>query len=288
MDFLRPLLPVAYPMLRLSRLVRRVVPGAGAGAAELRVLLYHDIHPRQLDVFRDQLTDLSRRWKFITPVQFERVMRGEEPLRQDSLLLTFDDGFASNSQVAEQVLKPLGMQAIFFVVTEFVDQRDRLDARRFICDRLKAGTEPDALPEHWFNMGWTDLAHLIEQGHVVGAHTATHERLLSDVPEDVLRHEIINGADRLEDRLDVAVRHFAYPFGDFRSFSQQAMVIAKTRFDFVHSGLRGNNLPGSSSLVIRRDAVNTGDSHALIGAFLEGASDLRYHRAGQMLECWAK
>ena len=98
MSILRSFLPVAYPVLRMSRLIRQVT--LGAVAPELRVLTYHDIHPQQIGVFREQLIALSRRWRFITPFQFERVMRGEEPLQHDSLLLTFDDGYASNRMVA--------------------------------------------------------------------------------------------------------------------------------------------------------------------------------------------
>lgn len=286
MRLLRAVLPAAYPVFCSMRHVRRLIQGGAS--AELRVLLYHDIAPSEMELFRCQLAGLARRWRFISPIQFERIMCGDEALEQDSLLLTFDDGFISNRMVADQVLSPLGIQAIFFVVTDFIEQQDREAAREFICSRLKAGASPDALPAHWSNMGWADLRHLIQQGHRVGAHTATHERLLADVAQAVLLDEIVGGANRLEDHLDVPVRHFAYPFGDFRSFSSQAMIVAKSRFDFVHSGLRGINHPGRGCFAIRRDSTMPGDSLALVAAFLEGASDWRYRSGARMLETWVR
>lgn len=286
MSAFRSMLPMVYPLMHLFRLIRRKL--VGSKAFELRVLICHDIAPHEFGTFRRQLLDLSRSWKLVSPSQFERIMRGEESLTWDSLLLTFDDGFASNRKVVDQVLRPLNIKAIFFVVTDFIDQHDLHAARKFIFDRLQIGASSDALPEHRRNMSWDDLAYLVEQGHMIGGHTASHERLCSGVSTDVLMREIIDSADRLANTLGTSINHFAYPFGNLQSFSREAMLLAKSRFEFVHSGLRGVNRPGKAFFAIRRDAVSTADSPLLIRALLEGASDFLYRRRGLILERWAK
>ena len=46
---------------------------------------------------------LARSWKFVSAEEFAALVSGDEPVRGRNLLLTFDDGFASNRRVAERV-----------------------------------------------------------------------------------------------------------------------------------------------------------------------------------------
>ncbi len=87
--------------------------------------------------------------------------------------------------------------------------------------------------------------------------------------------------------LSTRVRHFAFPFGDLASFSEPAMRLAMTRFDFIYSGLRGNNHPGSLPCTIRRESLKPDDRKSLVGAFLQGASDSLYLRRNEILDQWA-
>jgi len=285
MSILRSVLPITYPVLRAGKYLRRVL--SSEARPDLRVLLYHDVAPAQFDCFVSQLKWLGRRWRFITPSEFEAIVDGEEMPQQDSLLLTFDDGFASNLQVAQYLLQPAGIRALFFVATDFIEQTDAVAARRFICERLKAGVNPDALPVHWKNMSWSDLAVLRKLGHTIGAHTASHQQLCSGVHPEVMRQEIVGGADRLQANLGAPVRHFAFPFGNFVSFSKEAMAIAAQRFEYIYSGLRGNNLPHPQPYALRRDSQTPSDNMPLLGAFLEGASDFRYRPLNAVFDEWA-
>ena len=218
----------------------------------LRVLICHDIAPSDQDRFAAQLRWLARSWNFVSPDRFSAMVSGDERIQGRNVLVTFDDGFASNRVVAEQVLNPMGVQAIFFVVSDFAAMEDHDQARRFVADRVQPGSEAEHLPAHWRNMGWADLEALLEQGHHIGAHTRTHARLSDLVDELELEREIVSGADTLEHRLGVPIDHFAFTFGDLASFSPKALVVARRRFRFIHSGLRGDN--GGGSLAIRPQA----------------------------------
>jgi peptidoglycan/xylan/chitin deacetylase (PgdA/CDA1 family) len=280
---LRHFLPLTYPAYLTSRTLLRAM---GVQGPKLRVLLYHDVAPGELETFSATLRWLQKSWDFLAPLEFEEVMQGRRTLARDSLLLTFDDGFASNRIVAEQVLQPLGIHAIFFVVADFIEQSDSAGARNFIYKRLKVSVSPALVPAHLENMGWKDLYRLLELGHSIGAHTTSHERLTDNIDPGLMHREIIGAADWLESELSTRVRHFAFPFGDFDSFSMPAMRLAMTRFDFIHSGLRGDNHPGSMPCTIRRDSLKPDDSKSLVGAFLLGASDFRYRRLNGILDSW--
>lgn len=274
----------SYPPICLAKAIGR--PLGLSSPHRLRVLLYHDIAPHAQAGFAAQLRWLARRWTFVTPERFAAMVSGEEPIRGSNLLLSFDDGFASNRVVAEQILNPVGIRALFFPVSDFVALEDRDEARQFIARHIEPGRQADELPVHLFNMRWADLEALLEQGHLVGGHTRTHARLSQINTEPDLEQEMTASADTLARRLGISIEHFAYTFGDLASFSEKALAVARRRFRFVYSGLRGDNAGGVSPFALRREAATAEDSMALLGAFLEGAADFHYAAARARLDAW--
>ncbi len=260
----------------------------------LRVLLYHDIPPSDQTRFASQLHWLSKSWGFVTAEKFSAMVLGDEPIKGRNLLLTFDDGFASNRVVAEEVLNPMGIKALFFVVSDFMSLQNREDTRNFISKNIQPGSQAKDLPETWGNMSWTDLEALLEQGHTIGAHTKTHARLSNINIEKNLEEEIVSCADILESNLGVTIDHFAYTFGDLASFSEEALIIAKRRFRFIYSGLRGDNCQSTVPYVLQRDSAATQDSrsnysvfsNSLLGSFLEGAADFKYANDNSLIQSW--
>ena len=56
-----------------------------------------------------------------------------------------------------------------------------------------------------------------------------------------LNGEIISSKDKLEKYFGIKIKHFAFHFGTFNSINQKAIKILDKNYDFIHSGLRGNN-----------------------------------------------
>jgi peptidoglycan/xylan/chitin deacetylase (PgdA/CDA1 family) len=285
MSLIHSLLATAYQPLRLgNNLLRRV--GVRAGS-RLRVLLYHDIAPHEQERFAAQLRWLAQSWTFVSPQQFEDMMRGDAPIKGANLLLSFDDGFASNRKVAEEILNPMGIKALFFVMSDFMNLAEGDDYRAFIARYICPGLTPETLPDHWRNMTWKDLAWLLEAGHTIGSHTRKHARLSELKQANELEAEIIESANVIERNLGVKVEHLAYPFGDLASFSPEALGVAKQRFSFIYTGLRGDNARGAPPpWALRRDVIFPSNSFGLIGALLEGGADIRYARELAKYESW--
>jgi peptidoglycan/xylan/chitin deacetylase (PgdA/CDA1 family) len=287
-------LAAAYYPLKLARAIGR--PLGLSSRNQLRVLIYHDVAPAEQARFAEQLRWLARSWNFVPPDRFSRMVTGEEAIRGRNLLLSFDDGFASNRVVAEEVLRPLGIRALFFVVSDLVRIEDRTEARRFMAERLFPEMHIEKLPEHWSNLGWRDLEALLEQGHCIGCHTASHARLSAVKTQEGLEREIVSSAQTLEQHLGVPIEHFSYTFGDLESFSEAALAIARRRFRFVYSGLRGDNARDVSPFALRRDSAADQDAlfnyrmfpDSLLGSFLEGAADVRYARSRARLDDWSR
>jgi len=279
------LLIIIYPLIYLkNRLKEFFYP---VFKNQVRVLLYHDIPPDKYEHFQFQLTELKKHWNFITPEEFASHLNGRNPLNGKNLLLTFDDGFISNKLVAQKILKPLEIKAIFFVLPNFINISDSSLARQYVADHIYPSLEFENVPIDWTNMNWDDLGELIKDGHTIGAHTMSHAKLSTITEREELQSEIVESAEILHQKLWIPIEHFAFPFGNIDSFSSQAINLAKGRFNFIHSGLRGGNDLEVSNYAIRRDSVTPSDHPFLISSFLNGAADFQYSGSARILDLWA-
>nr|WP_319395157.1 polysaccharide deacetylase family protein [uncultured Desulfobacter sp.] len=274
MSILHHLLAKAYVPLKLTNAARYSL--GMRCPHRLRILIYHDIAPHEQERFASQLRWIKRYWNFVSPAQFVDIMESREPISGDNVLLTFDDGFASNRQIAENILGPLGIKALFFIVSKFTDLTDKMERLRFISKNICPNLDKNNIPPHLHNMNWSDLTYLLDTGHTIGAHTCSHARLSGLNNKRELNSEIVSGADQLERMLGIKVTHFAYPYGDCSSISPEAIAVAKQRFNFIYTGMRGNNTGGTPSWALRRDAIAPHNSLDLAGSLLEGGADWRY------------
>jgi len=262
--------------------------------SQLRVLAYHDIPPNQEKYFLEQIYWLRKNWNIISPSEFELMLSGVVPIIGNNLLITFDDGFKSNRVIAERVLNPLNIKAIFFVISDFVGLDNDAEAKDFIAKRIMPGNQADDIPENITNMQWSDLEELLEAGHTIGCHTKTHERLSNNLSASELAKEIVFSAEKINQKLGIEVNNFAYTYGDIHSFNQEALNIAMNNFDFVFSGIRGNNAYDVSQFTIRREAsayqTSTNEykifRNEVLGMLLKGVFDFRYSKARQTIDLW--
>jgi peptidoglycan/xylan/chitin deacetylase (PgdA/CDA1 family) len=260
----------------------------------LRVLIFHDIPPEQEDAFKKQLVWLKKHWSIISPEKFEKLISGNEPIIGANLLISFDDGLISNRIVAEKILKPMGIKAIFFVVSDFVDLEDNSHARQFIADHIAPDIAIEDVPDNWANMHWSDLQYLLNTGHTIGAHTRKHTRLSNCYTDEELYDELIVSAECIKKNLGVDVQHFAFTFGDIDSFSEKALTVARSQYQYIYSGIRGDNAQSLSPLSICRDSAATqSDNYEyilfennLLAAFLNGVADIKYKKSRKLLDSW--
>lgn len=82
------------------------------------VLIYHDVpsvagdHSVDLRTFESHITFMKRHFDFITPQQLNER---RHPLSRIRVLLTFDDGFRNQFEVAKRVLLNHSVPALFFI-----------------------------------------------------------------------------------------------------------------------------------------------------------------------------
>ena len=242
-------------------------------------LTLHHITSSELEWFSNMLDQLALVCDFIEPSEVENINSSLVWMKRNrtQIVLTFDDGFKCQKKLVDECLNPRNLKALFFVPTEFIGLTGE-DAFEFTKFNFYPDSEPRKLPNGGYDaMTWNDLHSLVSDGHIIGGHTATHPKL-SKISEPELLSEIIDSADLLENKLNTEVCHFAYPFGSLDTVNVAAFEIAKQRFKWGYSNIRGIFNESPSKHFIYRQNVVPGTSIKLVKAAVDGLLDIRYRK----------
>jgi peptidoglycan/xylan/chitin deacetylase (PgdA/CDA1 family) len=154
----------------MRRAVWRALDGAGVfhlgrhfHRHRVVVLTYHKILPDRLrgvydrrpetvlfaSEFAAQVQYLAGHYRILTGDEFRAGLADPATLPPHALLITFDDGFANNRSEALPILQRFSAHAVFFVATDFVEQR----IPRLWFDRLDAAlaARPERALEEWLS-----------------------------------------------------------------------------------------------------------------------------------------
>lgn len=256
---------------------------------QLRVLIFHNIGKEKETSFYELIQNLKKNWNIVSPEEFKNIISGIKSLdKKNNILLTFDDGYKSQKIVTEKYLDPLNIKALFFIVSEFIKIGDIKDSQNFIRKNFYDDQLNDKLDEATTNMNKQDIIDLIQKGHTIGCHTKTHMRLSKQKNIDILQDEIIQSAREIESNLEgYEIEDFAYTYGDFKSINKISTKIILENYNYLYSGLRGNNYNIKRNIV-RRDAVNLNEKIEVVHAYLNGYVDFLYKNKLKKLETWSK
>jgi peptidoglycan/xylan/chitin deacetylase (PgdA/CDA1 family) len=155
--------------------------------------------------FEAQMQELKNKNITVIPMQdFLAWRRGEKAIPTKSAILTFDDGWKSQHEVAWPILKKFNYPVTLFVYTEGIR------------------------PGHFSggeSMSWDQLAEMRDAGVDIQGHTATHsdlrkpydkvakKKLSPEEYEEWLQKEIAGSKQMIEQKLGVKVNCFAVPYG---------------------------------------------------------------------------
>lgn len=265
--------PLALTALRLVSC--RPKPGA------FRSLLLHDIPPEHEASLAALLDRIGRRHGFVGPEQAAQRLQHPTADGRCPVLVTFDDGFASNLHVARTLLAPRGISALFFVCPGLIDLPVTAQPQAIAARVFQGRMQDHDLPAHLRLMDWAEIAQLAAMGHTIGCHSAHHRRL-SELDESERRSEVADAAKRMHAVLGQWPAWFAFPFGDIDSIDSRSLAIIAAHFRYCRSGIRGQDA-GGHPLGLHGQHVDLAASPAYQDLALEGGLDWRYATARKRL-----
>lgn len=244
-------------------------------------LTLHHLDESNLEWLSDVLDWLQYSCDVLDPSAIEKHSESAQSTDRSKVILTFDDGFHCHKQVAEECLDRRGIKALFFLPTDFIGLTGR-DALEFTKKSFfPHSSNRDLTFDSYDAMTWDDVRFLVDKGHTIGGHTATHGQL-SKAPAVALVPEIVGSADLIETLIGVKVKHFAYPFGSIEAICQSSYSVVADRFEWAYSNVRGGFYESPSQHFIFRQNLVPGCPIWLVKAIVEGRLDFRYWRHHSM------
>lgn len=235
------------PLLRLAAraaLIIALAAGIPAEALSIPALCYHQVRPGASgqfeltpDVFREQLGILKAQgYKSLNSDELLAMLRSNNASAGRSIVLSFDDGYASVYDFAFPIMKEMGFTGIACIYPQFIG----------------AGSA----------MTWDQLRELASEGWSIESHSMSHTNLAmgygTPAHAAFLKHEIADTRQLLEKQLGAPVKFMVWPYG---IYTEQAENVAR---DAGYLGAMtvdgGANYPGLDTFRVKRQVVYRSDT----------------------------
>jgi peptidoglycan/xylan/chitin deacetylase (PgdA/CDA1 family)/GT2 family glycosyltransferase len=185
--------------------------------------------------FRRQLAWLRlRRRPLLSLDDYVRLRRAHADPPAGAVVVTFDDGYDDNLELAAPALRRRRVPATLFLVSGRMGETNAWTAQGPLAGRPLAT--------------W-DAARAALPVLAAGAHTRTHPRL-TELEPAAAEQEVAGSRADLERALGTPVEHFAYPYGK-RSPEVEA-VVRRAGFASACGTVAGMNGPATSLFDLRR------------------------------------
>lgn len=244
--------PLRHALRLLRCQINRVLGGpamnrlAKTGDAPIPVFFYHRIANSDLnswsmtcEQFASQVDQIRNRYEIISLDEIQRRIR----LRQSfapAAGITFDDGYAENSNFALPLLSKFNIPCTYFVSVDNVRF-----GKPFPHDLL-AGKPLAANPIE-------DLKHWADCGIEIGLHTRTHYDFSTPHDDAIIEREITTAKTELETWIGRPIRYFAFPYGLPQHLSERVIAaVGRLGMNGFCSAFGAYNVPGRDDFHIRR------------------------------------
>lgn len=191
--------------------------------AGLPILMYHKLSKTSNDRFTVSADDFEQQLAFLrekgyTTISFRelsKILLAGAPLPQKSVIITFDDGYESQYDIAYPILKQYQMKATFFLPVNFIGKTNSWD---------KTG---EAL------MGYDKIKEMSGELFEFGLHSYLHEDYSKLTPSQ-MEADIQNSKKELEQNHCLFVPVLCYPYG---SLPKDPEIIVKMKEIFKRNNI---------------------------------------------------
>ena len=181
-----------------------------------------------------------------------------------SVVVTFDDGYRDNAELAVPVLAAHHFPATIFLVTDLMGTRNTWDRHGVLAGRPI--------------MTWAEACALEGRGITLGPHGRTH-RALAGLDAESLREEIGGAWRAIADRIGAPVPVFAFPFGSHDDLG--CAVVGESGLAAALTVKPGRNAPAADLYRLRRLEVRGDEGLLHFAALLRLGTDRWRRRSSQ-------
>ncbi len=222
-----------------------------------RVICFHDIQKK--DLFRERMIWLKENFEIVS---IDDIVNN----RENTVAISFDDGYRSWITNVFPVIKELNIPACFFVNSGIVNLTED-HAKLFIKNKVRRQEE------HLFGISKIQLVELSKSTLVtIGGHTMDHFDFSEEGNIEGILHQIRDDKSALEEIIGSKIDYFAYPFGQLSNAPLEVQDIVKSTgykngFTII-PGFRNRN-----PYLQNRDSLELWQSTRVWSRWLQGAYD---------------
>ncbi len=175
--------------------------------------------------FEEHVRYLVKNYKIISLAEFAKCVTSKKNPPENSVVITFDDGYKDNFTNAYPVLKKYNAHATIFLITGLIGSKGFLT-----WDEIKK------------MVGVVDF----------GAHTVEHH-ILTSMPLGKAKQEIIKSKRGIEKKTGKSVTAFSYPRGGWGDFNKDIKKLVRDAgFSCAVTTINGDNNKESDLYELRR------------------------------------
>jgi peptidoglycan/xylan/chitin deacetylase (PgdA/CDA1 family) len=198
----------------------------------------HYVFDDQLEQFENIIVKLKKQAKFVDTETALQIIRGEKPVDQAYLHLSFDDGLKNNFTNALPILLKHEVPALFFVPSALMGASWEMAERYCLHTTHYNGVIEPA--------SWADLQQAVASGYEIGSHSKHHAKLSAiSGNAKLLSDEVAGSKQQIEDQLGVACNYIAWPYGTAADIDQQGFeAIRQAGYQAAFANCRSTIKPG--------------------------------------------
>jgi peptidoglycan/xylan/chitin deacetylase (PgdA/CDA1 family) len=196
--------------------------------SDMKQLYDNEYHPDQ-----NNLNSIPHNNNFVTD-----TLDSKDNKKNKFVSITFDDGSRSIYTKGLKIIKDNNVKATVFMVSDLIGNVNVWD--------IKNGESKDEM------LNLDELQEMIKAGIEIGAHTKTHPHLTL-ISEKNAYEEILASKKILEEKLNININFFAYPYGDYNENIKK--LVEKAGFQgavITKTGIVKNN---ADFFALRRVAI---------------------------------
>ena len=180
---------------------------------DVPILMYHHVGPLPANAddvrkgltvsaeeFEGQMKYLKdNSYKGLSFVEMYRMVAKDSPLQEKSIVLTFDDGYSDNYEVARPILEKYGFAGTFFIISGKIGQAEYMNEAQ--------------------------IRELAAKGNEIGSHSVSHPDL-ANLSGAKMKTEVEKSKTDLEKITGEKVVSFCYPAGKYNEAVEKAVQAA--------------------------------------------------------------
>ncbi|HCJ07900.1 MAG TPA: hypothetical protein DHV96_05925 [Lachnospiraceae bacterium] len=230
------------------------------GKDYIRIINYHHVLQEDEKGFEQQLQFYNTNFENVDYEKFKKYMNGNYIFKKKpGLIITFDDGYLDNYEVAFPMLKKYGFTGWYMVSSGLIDTDGYMSS-----DQLKE---------------------LLSSHHVIGCHTYSHHRMEHNDQEEVLKHEIVEAKYDLENKTGVGIDIFCWCGGEEQHYTHNAAQMIK-RAGYKYSFMTNAKpvVSNDNKLQLERSNVEAYYETSLMKFQLSFFNDLKFKNKRKRVE----